>query len=276
MNEQKLRNAIKKLFKEALEQENFSGFNLGINNAYVNYMEKNMNKDKNYTNKEFLDLFTQKYALQHSSVMDTVKDALKEKGFKIDENVQEDYGSSPMSNMDEDTDGDGYDIGVSDYTSESEQIDEKFFNAPMDSSEEFSENLRSKLEELRSSGKISEEQLDSAIEYLSVNEYDLFNQYGLDNEEKAIHSILEDIKSLAEGIDEDSLAFRHKAGQREKERKGVALGQHAPHSDAALTDEIFAGSLKKKKPSAEKPKQEGAGIGLAQKHGMNIKPTYNK
>jgi hypothetical protein len=57
--------------------------------------------------------------------------------------------------------------------------------------------------------------------------------------------------------DEDSLEFRHIAGQREKSRNGVPLGQHAPHSQKALKD-------------------EGAGIGLDIKKGMNVKPTSKK
>ena len=60
-----------------------------------------------------------------------------------------------------------------------------------------------------------------------------------------------------ENIDEDSLEFRHIAGQREKSRKGVPLGKHAPHSQVAL-------------------KGEGTGIGLAVKKGMNVKPTHGK
>ena len=60
-----------------------------------------------------------------------------------------------------------------------------------------------------------------------------------------------------EEIDEDSLEFRHTAGQRQKARKEVPLGKHAPHSQAAI-------------------KGEGAGIGLGVKHGMNVKPTYKK
>jgi hypothetical protein len=39
-----------------------------------------------------------------------------------------------------------------------------------------------------------------------------------------------------EELDEDSLAFRHKAGQREKARKDIPLGKHAPHSQAALNE----------------------------------------
>ena len=58
-------------------------------------------------------------------------------------------------------------------------------------------------------------------------------------------------------IDEDSLEFRHTSGQRQKSRKDVPLGKHAPHSQAAI-------------------KGEGAGIGLGIKHGMNVKPTHKK
>lgn len=60
-----------------------------------------------------------------------------------------------------------------------------------------------------------------------------------------------------EEIDEDSLEFRHTAGQRQKTKKNVPLGKHTPHSQVAI-------------------KGEGAGIGLGIKHGMNVKPTYKK
>jgi hypothetical protein len=106
-------------------------------------MAKRMDKNKSYTNKEFIDLFTDKHAIQHSKVMDMIKSKLKDKGFKFEES-----------------------------------------------------------------------------------------------------------------IDEDSLEFRHMAGQREKSRKNVPLGKHAPHSDAAV--------------------EESIGVGLSVKKGMNIKPTHKK
>ena len=39
-----------------------------------------------------------------------------------------------------------------------------------------------------------------------------------------------------DNIDEDSLAFRNKDGQREKNRKDIPLGKHAPHSQVAINE----------------------------------------
>jgi len=57
---------------------------------YADDIEKRMDKTKPYTNKEFLDLFTQKHALQHSKVMDALKDELKNRGFNIETDIAED------------------------------------------------------------------------------------------------------------------------------------------------------------------------------------------
>jgi HPt (histidine-containing phosphotransfer) domain-containing protein len=83
---------------------------------------------------------------------------------------------------------------------------------------------------------------------------------GMNVKEEGIGAGLEMKKGMnikEEEVDEDSLEFRKTAGQRQKSRKGVPLGKHSPHSQAAI-------------------KGEGAGIGLAIKNGMNVKPTYGK
>jgi hypothetical protein len=85
-------------------------------------------------------------------------------------------------------------------------------------------------------------------------------KHGMNVKEEGIGTGLEMKKGMnikEEEIDEDSLEFRHTAGQRQKSRKGVPLGKHAPHSQAAI-------------------KGEGAGIGFAVKKGMNVKPTNRK
>jgi predicted transcriptional regulator len=56
------------------------------------------------------------------------------------------------------------------------------------------------------------------------------------NELKGENADWEDKVEKEEELDEDSLAFRHKAGQREKERKNIPLGKHSPHSQAAINE----------------------------------------
>ena len=127
---------------------------------YADELEKKMDKTKQYTEKEFLDLFTQKHALQHSDIMNALKSELKDRGFSFVETTEEGIGTS-----------------------------------------------------------------------LSM--------------EKGMN------------VKEDSLEFRKTAGQRQKTRKDVPLGKHAPHSQATLKD-------------------EGAGVSLTMKRGMNVKPTNGK
>ena len=148
----------------------------------VKDMEKRMDKSKIYTDKEFMDLFTQKHAVQHSKVMNMIKSKLKDKGFKFEGEIDED-----------------------------------------------SLAFRHKAG-----------QRDKSREGVPLGQHAPHSQAALKEDE----------------IDEDSLTFRHKAGQRDKSRKGVALGKHAPHSEKAV--------------------EEGAGISLLVKKGMNVKPTDKK
>jgi len=72
------------------------------------------------------------------------------------------------------------------------------------------------------------------------------------NNMKAIIDSLNKIGYTVENsLEEDSQVIRNRAGQREKIRKDIPLGKHAPHSDSAV--------------------EEGIGVGLGVKNGMNVK-----
>jgi len=89
-----------KMFKDLKDANKVNEENLDENyfvTKYADGLEKLMDKTKQYTNKEFLDLFTQKHALQHSTVMNALKDELKNRGFNIEDGIEEEIGRSLAS-----------------------------------------------------------------------------------------------------------------------------------------------------------------------------------
>lgn len=90
LNKEKLFKDLKNVNEENLDENYFVS-------KYADGLEKLMDKTKPYTNKEFLDLFTQKHALQHSSVMNALKDELRNRGINIENELEEEVGRSLAS-----------------------------------------------------------------------------------------------------------------------------------------------------------------------------------
>jgi len=211
----------------------------GMFMVYADDIEDSMDKNKIYTDKEFIDVFTQRHALPHSKVLNGVKEELKGRGFKFENNINEE---------EENTHTDRYM-----FFSNLEQMKKQAEELLALDENEVNEILENGHDWAQDHIATAKESMDQVYDFL-------MNTETKDKEseiEEGIGTGLEMKNGMnvkESEVDEDSLRFRHTAGQREKARKGVPLGKYAPHSQAALKD-------------------EGISISLQNKKGMNVKPT---
>lgn len=90
---EKLEKELNKHFDVKNKNINEGVFDNGEYIIYADDIENLMDKDKVYTNNEFINVFTQNHALPHSKVSNGVKEELKKRGFHFAETTQEGIGT---------------------------------------------------------------------------------------------------------------------------------------------------------------------------------------